>query len=113
MDVDVVALVGVRVAPDGLQQAAVGQDAVRLAAHRHQQPVLRRGEAHLAPVDRDRTAVNVDGDWTDLVNQPELMGPAVNGRLYNAVAWLITLVISGAALLMVATQLLPLLGLEM
>ncbi len=42
-----------------------------------------------------------------LVNNRELMGPHVNGPLYNIVAWLTTIVVSGLSLLLILTTVFP------
>jgi Mn2+/Fe2+ NRAMP family transporter len=42
-----------------------------------------------------------------LVNDKELMGQYVNGRLYNLAAWLTTLIVSALSLLLILTTLFP------
>jgi len=42
-----------------------------------------------------------------LVNDRELMGTHVNGRLYNFAAWLTTIIVSGLSLLLIIATLFP------
>jgi Mn2+/Fe2+ NRAMP family transporter len=42
-----------------------------------------------------------------LVNNRELMGPHVNGPLYNIVAWLTTIVVSGLSILLIIATVFP------
>jgi Mn2+/Fe2+ NRAMP family transporter len=42
-----------------------------------------------------------------LVNDPEVMGEYVNGRLYNIVAWLTTIVVSALSLLLIISTFFP------
>jgi len=42
-----------------------------------------------------------------LVNDKEIMGTHVNGRLYNLAAWLTTLVVSALSVLLILTSIFP------
>jgi Mn2+/Fe2+ NRAMP family transporter len=48
-----------------------------------------------------------------LVNNREIMGDYVNGRIYNALAWITVVVVAGLSLVMVATTVLPTFGLHL
>lgn len=48
-----------------------------------------------------------------LINNREIMGDYVNGRIYNALAWATVVVVAGLSLLMVVTTVLPAFGLHL
>ncbi|HWE62526.1 MAG TPA: divalent metal cation transporter [Chloroflexota bacterium] len=48
-----------------------------------------------------------------LINNREIMGDYVNGRVYNALAWATVVVVAGLSTLMVVTTVLPALGLHL
>jgi Mn2+/Fe2+ NRAMP family transporter len=48
-----------------------------------------------------------------LVNDREIMGEHVNGRVYNALAWATVVTVAGLSLLMVVTTVLPALGIHL
>ena len=48
-----------------------------------------------------------------LVNNREIMGDYVNGRIYNVLAWITVVAVAGLSLLMVGTTVLPALGIHL
>src|SRR5206468_2396015 len=62
VQLDLLAGDAVLVAPDELEQLAVGEELVPVANEREEQPELARRQAQLAPADRRRPPRHVDGD---------------------------------------------------
>lgn len=47
-----------------------------------------------------------------LINMPRLMGDMANGPIYNAIAWITTIVVSGLSFVLLATTILPIVGVK-